>query len=129
MELLTSKRGEIVFPDYPAPSCDQTLNITAPMTCLDIALMYQIPVAALVALNPGITCGIVTDQSVCTPFSCPIGISSVQQSFGPFVANYDNFTEIQFLSWNPLIDPVYIYAGDPVCVGYVYDFNCSHHQR
>jgi len=116
-EMLMSESGDIDFPEDPPLNCDQMLNITTPMNCLEIAMAYQIPVAALVALNPGLTCYAVSNQSACAPYSCPIGISAVQQSYGPLVANYNNFTEIQFHSWNPLINPVVILAGDPVCVG------------
>ncbi|GAB7351193.1 hypothetical protein MBLNU459_g1635t2 [Dothideomycetes sp. NU459] len=100
------------IPDY-----SQIINITVQQTCAQIALAYQIPYASLEAMNT-VVCGAVANgTSLYAPNSCPIAIVNQTQSMSMVLQLYNNFTQIQFLQWNPYIDTGFLGKGQTVCVG------------
>ena len=98
--------------------CIQTLTSTSNTTCQQLGLQEGVPVAGLSNLNYGINCQYLEGQTLCAPASCPIAVNTgPTQSLGPFLSQYTNFTQIQFLTWNPFVNTRLIKTGDTVCVG------------
>ncbi|MCJ1415007.1 hypothetical protein MMC32_001337 [Xylographa parallela] len=113
---LTGAVGGIVNDSLPSvdfASCANPLNVTN-MTCNAIGLEFSVPSASILSLNY-VQCGSITGE-ICAPASCPIAVNNQTQSARPFVSNYNNFTLVQFLTWNPYLDPNTIMENETVCV-------------
>ena len=114
---LTGKAVGLVDDSLPPlnfSACANPLTV-ANTTCSAVGVQYSVPSASIPALNY-LQCGLVNGQ-ICAPLSCPITVNNQTQSVRPFVASYNNFTLVQFLIWNPYINPVAITENETVCVG------------
>jgi hypothetical protein len=99
------------------PDHGQVINVTVQQTCAQIGLTYQVPSASLEAMNT-VVCGAVANgTSLYAPVPCPIAVLNQTQSMSMFLPAYNNFTQVQFLQWNPYIDTGLLGKGQTVCVG------------
>lgn len=105
--------------------CPQTFSATdTTQSCQAFCTHYQISTAALIALNGGVSCQSLGDDSYCAPRSCAVALVSQYTDYQPFVDNYSNMTYAQFLAWNPFVGSSTLLPGEVVCVGWVV---CSTH--
>ncbi|KAJ8611838.1 hypothetical protein MRB53_037751 [Persea americana] len=101
-----------------ASLCLQLINGPQASTCQEVALNNSIPVAGLHSLNPDIYCEYLQDDTLCAPQACPIAVNNAaSMSMAYFIADYTNFTQTQFLTWNTFLQTDNIASRDTVCVG------------
>lgn len=119
--MCTGRYSEVVW-EYNT-TCEQTIDYQSdqPITVDDLALINNVPSAALFHLNKDIGVNTASSGSYCAPSPCQIVVIGGQDptSANNFVDKYDNISLTQFWLWNNYMEPNNMRPAEVVCIGCV----------